>query len=128
MKKGYSNIVYRTHEELNLCDMDGVDRCFKDERPEYVFLCAAKVGNITDTLDYPADYFYENSMIQLNVMNSACQYDVKRLEFIASSWIYPKNAEQPIKESSLLTAPLEPSYEPYAIAKIAGLKHCVFII
>ena len=126
-RKGYDNILVRTHEELNLCDMTAVEDFFKEEKPEYVFLCAAKVGDIISNQKFPADYFYENMMIELNVIKNAHIYGVESLAFIGSSWIYPKYAKQPYNENSLLTDSLEKSYEPYAIAKIAGLKYCEFI-
>lgn len=123
-QKGFDNILTRTHSELDLKDQRGVMAFFRDERPEYVFLAAAKVGGIYANNAYPADFIYNNLMIEANVIHSAFLYGVKRLLFLGSSCIYPKFAPQPMTEEMLLTGKLEPTNEPYAIAKIAGIKLC----
>ena len=123
-QKGFDNILTRTHSELDLKDQRAVMAFFRDERPEYVFLAAAKVGGIYANNTYPADFIYDNLMIEANVIHSAFSYGVKRLIFLGSSCIYPKFAPQPMKEEVLLTGKLEPTNEPYAIAKIAGIKLC----
>jgi GDP-L-fucose synthase len=122
--KGYSNFVLRTHAELDLTDQKAVGDFFAEERPEYVFLAAAKVGGIIANNTYRGQFIYENLMIQSNVIHQSYVNGVKKLVFLGSSCIYPKEAGQPIKEESLLTGPLEYTNEPYAIAKIAGLKMC----
>ncbi|MDB2156642.1 GDP-L-fucose synthase [Clostridium butyricum] len=124
--KGYENIIYRTHNELDLINQKEVENFFKNEKPEYVFLAAAKVGGINSNNTYPADFIYENMMIQNNVIKSAHDFKVKKLLFLGSTCIYPKLAEQPISESELLTGSLEPTNEAYAIAKISGLEMCKF--
>ncbi|MDU4588189.1 MULTISPECIES: GDP-L-fucose synthase [Clostridium] len=124
--KGYENIIYRTHNELDLINQKEVENFFKDEKPEYVFLAAAKVGGINSNNTYPADFIYENMMIQNNVIKSAHDFKVKKLLFLGSTCIYPKLADQPISESELLTGSLEPTNEAYAIAKISGLEMCKF--
>lgn len=124
--KGYENIIYRTHNELDLINQKEVEKFFKDEKPEYVFLAAAKVGGINSNNTYPADFIYENMMIQNNVIKSAHDFKVKKLLFLGSTCIYPKLAKQPISESELLTGSLEPTNEAYAIAKISGLEMCKF--
>lgn len=121
---GYTNIITRTREELDLLDQQAVADFFATEKPEYVFLAAAKVGGITANKTYPAEFIYENLQIQNNMIHSAHVHKVTKLLFLGSSCIYPKMAEQPIKEEYLLTGPLEPSNEAYAIAKIAGLMMC----
>ena len=121
---GYNDIVTRNHAELDLTDQLAVHRFFAAERPEYVFLAAAKVGGIHANNVYRADFIYENLMIEANVIHAAYQYEVKKLLFLGSSCIYPKYAPQPMKEEHLLTGPLEPTNEPYAVAKIAGVKLC----
>ncbi len=123
-KKGYTRFVCRTHEELDLTDQSAVDEFFKDEKPEYVFLAAAHVGGIMANNTYRADFIYKNLMIQNNVIHSAYKYNVKKLLFLGSTCIYPKLAPQPMPEDCLLTSPLEYTNEPYAIAKIAGIKMC----
>ena len=123
-QKGFDNILTRTHSELDLKDQRAVMAFFRDERPEYVFLAAAKVGGIYANNTYPADFIYDNLMIEANVIHSAFSYGVKRLLFLGSSCIYPKFAPQPMTEEMLLTGKLEPTNEPYAIAKIAGIKLC----
>ncbi|KXG78331.1 GDP-L-fucose synthase [Fervidicola ferrireducens] len=122
--EGYSNIVTRTRQELDLTDQRAVYQFFEAERPEYVFLAAAKVGGILANSTYPADFIRENLLIQTNVIDAAYRYGVKKLLFLGSSCIYPKFAPQPIKEEYLLTGALEPTNEPYAVAKIAGIKMC----
>ena len=122
--QGFSNLVVRTSKELNLIRQDEVEAFFKKERPEYVFLAAAKVGGILANNIYPADFIYSNLMIQNNVIHSSYTNNVKKLLFLGSSCIYPKLAPQPMKEEYLLTGELEPTNEPYALAKIAGLKMC----
>lgn len=122
--RGYENIISCTHSELELTQQDEVDRFFKRERPEYVFLAAAKVGGIMANNTYKAEFIYDNIMIAANVINSAYKSGVKKLLNLGSSCIYPKYAEQPMKEDYLLTGALEPTNEPYAIAKIAALKLC----
>ncbi|MBT2571265.1 GDP-L-fucose synthase [Planococcus sp. ISL-110] len=121
---GYSNLVFRTSEQLDLTKRDQVDKFFKEEQPEYVFLAAAKVGGIVANNDYPAEFIRDNLMIQTNVIDAAYQNGVKKLLFLGSTCIYPKLAAQPMREDSLLTGELEPTNEPYAIAKIAGIKMC----
>lgn len=123
-RNGFTNIVFRTHAELDLKDAAKVAAFFSLEQPEYVFMAAAKVGGIYANDTYPADFLYENLMIQNNVIHAAYQHDVKKLLFLGSSCIYPKMAPQPIKEESLLSGYLEPTNEAYAIAKIAGIKLC----
>lgn len=123
-QEGFRNIVVRTSKELNLCDQPAVKKFFAKEKPEYVFLAAAKVGGIQANNTYRANFIYENLMIQNNVIHSAYETQVKKLLFLGSSCIYPKFAPQPLKEEYLLTGLLEPTNEPYAIAKIAGIKMC----
>lgn len=123
-KEGYRNIIYRTHSELDLTDQAAVKNFFEKEKPDYVFLAAAKVGGIIANNTYRADFIYENLMIQNNVVHQSYLNNVKKLLFLGSSCIYPKMAEQPIKEGYLLSDYLEKTNEPYAIAKIAGLKLC----
>ena len=123
-KKGYTNLIGRTHQELDLLDGVAVRRFFDEEQPEYVILAAAHVGGIMANSLYRADFIYQNLQIQQNVIGESFRHDVKKLVFLGSTCIYPREAEQPIKEESLLTSPLEYTNEPYAIAKIAGLKLC----
>ena len=122
--KGFTNIIYRTRQELNLCIQKDVDSFFEEEKPEYVFLAAAKVGGIQANTTYRADFIYENLMVQNNIIHAAYKNKVKKLMFLGSSCIYPKLAEQPMSEESLLTSKLEETNEPYAVAKIAGIKMC----
>ncbi len=122
--EGYSNLVYRTFEQLDLTRQADVEAFFAAEKPEYVFLAAAKVGGIHANNTYPADFIYSNLIIQTNVIHAAYKYGVKRLLFLGSSCIYPKLCPQPMKEEHLLTGLLEPTNEPYALAKIAGIKMC----
>ena len=124
--KGYQNIIYRTHKELDLTNQEAVRRFFEEEKPEYVFLAAAKVGGIHANNTYPADFIYDNLMIQNNVIKAAHDFEVKKLLFLGSTCIYPKMAPQPIKEEYLLTGSLEETNEAYAVAKIAGLEMCKF--
>ena len=121
---GYTNILTRTHSELDLTDQSAVDAFFKKERPEYVFIAAAKVGGIYANNTYRADFIYQNLMIESNLIHASYRHGVKKLLFLGSSCIYPKLAPQPMKEEHLLTGLLEPTNEPYAIAKIAGIKMC----
>lgn len=122
--KGYTNIITRIHAELNLCDQNAVDNFFAHEKPEYVFLAAAKVGGIVANNTYRAEFIYENMMIQNNVIHQSYVHGVKKLMFLGSTCIYPRDCPQPMKEEYLLTSPLEYTNEPYAIAKIAGIKMC----
>ncbi len=122
--EGFSNILTRTSSELDLRNQGAVNQFFETEKPEFVFLAAAKVGGILANDSYRAEFLYHNLMIEANVINAAYQTKVNKLLFLGSSCIYPKFAEQPINEKSLLTGELEPTNEPYAIAKIAGLKLC----
>lgn len=122
--KGYTNFILRSHQELDLTNQQAVAAFFAAERPEYVFLAAAKVGGIGANSDFPAQFLYENLMIQNNILHNAYLRGVKKLMFLGSSCIYPKLAPQPITESALLTGSLEPTNEAYAIAKIAGIKMC----
>jgi GDP-L-fucose synthase len=121
---GYTNLVYRTIEELDLTRQDAVEKFFELEKPAHVFLAAAKVGGIYANSTYPAEFIYINLQIQNNIIHNAYRVGVKKLCFLGSSCIYPKLAPQPLKESYLLDGPLEPTNEPYAIAKIAGIKMC----
>lgn len=122
--KGYTNFVLRNHSELDLTDQTAVSEFFAKEKPEYVILAAAKVGGIVANNIYRAQFIYENLMIQNNVIHQSYVNGVKKLVFLGSTCIYPKDADQPIKEDALLTSPLEYTNEPYAIAKIAGIKMC----
>lgn len=123
-RQGYSNLILRSRAEVDLSDRDAVLRFFEQERPEYVFLAAAKVGGILANDTYPAEFIHDNLVIQTNVIDACHRTGVKRLLFLGSSCIYPKMAPQPIKEDSLLTGPLEPTNRPYALAKIAGIEMC----
>ena len=125
-QKGYVNIIGRTSKELDLIRQSDVENFFEEEKPEYVFLAAAKVGGIYANNKYPAEFIYNNLMIETNIIHSAYKYSVKKLLFLGSSCIYPKMAPQPIKEEYLLTGPLEPTNEAYAIAKISGIELCKF--
>ncbi len=122
--KGYTNLVYRTHQELDLLDSNAVAEFFKSEKLEYVILAAAKVGGIVANNTYRADFIYKNMQIQNNVIHQAYLNKVEKLLFLGSTCIYPKNCPQPMSEDSLLTSELEYTNEPYAIAKIAGIKMC----
>jgi GDP-L-fucose synthase len=122
--KGYTNVIGRTRSELDLTDQQAVAAFFEAEKPEYVFLAAAKVGGIVANNTYRADFIYENLQIQNNIIHQSYLHGVKKLMFLGSTCIYPKNAPQPMPEDCLLTSPLEYTNEPYAIAKIAGIKMC----
>ena len=122
--RGFVNLLVRTHKELDLTNQAEVQKFFQKERPDYVILAAAKVGGIHANNIYPADFIYQNMMIEANVINSAYENKVKRLLFLGSTCIYPKAAKQPMREDALLTDVLEPTNEPYAVAKIAGIKLC----
>ncbi len=121
---GFNNLLLRTHQELDLVNQSAVADFFQDEKPDYVILAAAKVGGIYANDTYPADFIYQNMMIEANVIHAAYQHKVKRLLFLGSTCIYPKAVEQPMREDSLLTGVLEATNEPYALAKIAGIKLC----
>lgn len=123
-QKGYLNLLFRTMDQLDLVDQKSVETFFKKEQPEYVFLAAALVGGIMANNSLRADFIYQNIMIQSNVIHACWKYKVKKLLFLGSTCIYPKNANQPLKEEYLLTSPLEYTNEPYSVAKIAGLKMC----
>jgi GDP-L-fucose synthase len=122
--RGFSNLLMRTHKELDLCNQAQVKNFFTQESPDYDILAAAKVGGIHANNTYPADFIYQNMMIEVNVINSAFESKVKRLLFLGSTCIYPKAVGQPMREDALLTDVLEPTNEPYALAKIAGIKLC----
>jgi GDP-L-fucose synthase len=122
--RGFTNLLMHTHKELDLTNQAQVQDFFKKEQPDYVILAAAKVGGIHANNTYPADFIYQNMMIEANVINSAYENKVKRLLFLGSTCIYPKAVEQPMREDALLTDVLEPTNEPYALAKIAGIKLC----
>ncbi len=121
---GYGNLVTRGHTELDLTDQQAVQQFYAAQKPDYVFIAAAKVGGIHANNTYPADFIYHNLMIECNLIHGAYQHGVKKLLFLGSTCIYPKLAPQPMKEEHLLTGPLEPTNEPYAVAKIAGIKMC----
>ncbi|MBS1620179.1 MAG: GDP-L-fucose synthase [Bacteroidetes bacterium] len=123
-KQGYSSLLERTSAELDLRNQQHTERFFNENKPDYVFLAAAKVGGILANKNFPADFLYDNIMIESNVISAAYKYSVKKLLFLGSSCIYPKFAKQPIKEEYLLTGELEPTNDAYAIAKIAGIKLC----
>ena len=122
--RGFTNLLMRTHKELDLANQAQVQTFFKQEKPDYVILAAAKVGGIYANDTYPADFIYQNMMIEANVINSAYENKVKRLLFLGSTCIYPKAVDQPMREDALLTDVLESTNEPYALAKIAGIKLC----
>lgn len=124
LAKGYTNIVTRTHQELDLINQAAVNLFFKQEIPDYVFMAAAKVGGIVANNTYPAQFIRENLVIQTNIIHAAYENNVKRLMFLGSSCIYPRMAPQPMSEECLLTGPLEPTNRPYALAKIAGIEMC----
>ena len=126
MAGGYGNIITRSHSELDLTEQNEVEDFFSAEKPDYVFLAAAKVGGILANSTYPADFIYENIQIQNNVIYSAHKFDTKKLLFLGSSCIYPRNCPQPMKEEYLLTGPLEQTNEAYAVAKISGIKMCQY--
>ena len=126
-RQGYANFVLRTHKELDLTRQEAVEAFFAAERPEYVFLAAAKVGGIVANASALADFMYENMMLEMNVIHAAWKNGCKKLEFLGSSCIYPRMAPQPMNESCLLTGELEKTNEAYALAKISGLKYCEFL-
>ena len=126
-RQGYTNIVTRTHDELDLTRQEAVERFFAEERPEYVFLAAAKVGGIMANQSALADFMYENMVLEMNVIHAAWKNGCRKLEFLGSSCIYPKLAPQPMQENCLLTSALEPTNEAYALAKISGLKYCEYL-
>lgn len=126
-KQGYTNIIKRTSKELDLRRQDKVEEFFVTEKPDYVFLAAAKVGGILANSEAPADFMYDNMILEMNVIHSAFQNNVKKLMFLGSSCIYPRMAPQPMKESCLLTSELEKTNEAYALAKISGLKYCEYL-
>lgn len=126
-RQGYTNIITRTHKELDLLRQEEVEHFFAEEKPEYVFLAAAKVGGIIANQTALADFMYENMMMEMNVIHSAWKNGCKKLEFLGSSCIYPRMAPQPMKESCLLTSELEKTNEAYALAKISGLKYCEYL-
>lgn len=126
-QNGYHNIIVKTRSELDLTRQEQVEDFFWKEKIEYVFLAAAKVGGIMANNSYPADFMYENIMLEMNVIRSAYEYKVKKLLFLGSSCIYPRMAPQPIKEEYLLTGELEPTNEAYALAKISGMKYCEYL-
>lgn len=125
-KTGYKNILTRTHQELDLTVQSNVDYFFEEQRPEYVFMAAAKVGGIKANSEYPVDFLMHNLQIQNNIFDNAYKYKVKKLLFLGSSCVYPKECQQPIKEDYLLSGPLEPTNEPYSISKIAGIRACSY--
>lgn len=126
-RQGYSNIITRTHKELDLCRQAAVEDFFAQEKPEYVFLAAAKVGGIVANSEALADFMYENMLLEMNVIHAAWKNGCKKLEFLGSSCIYPRLAPQPMPEGCLLTGELEKTNEAYALAKISGLKYCEFL-
>lgn len=126
-RQGYDNIITRTHSELDLCRQDQVEAFFAAEKPEYVFLAAAKVGGIIANSNAPADFMYDNMMLEMNVIHAAWKNGCRKLEFLGSSCIYPRMAPQPMPESCLLTSSLEQTNEAYALAKISGLKYCEYL-
>lgn len=126
-RQGYHNIITRTHSELDLTVQKDVEDFFSAEKPEYVFLAAAKVGGIMANSQAPADFMYQNMMLEMNVINAAWKNNVKKLEFLGSSCIYPRMAPQPMPEQCLLTSSLESTNEAYALAKISGLKYCEYL-
>mgnify|MGYP001670434014 CR=1 FL=1 len=126
-RQGYTNIITRTHAQLDLCRQDAVETFFAEKKPSYVFLAAAKVGGIKANSEAPADFMYQNMMLEMNVIHAAWENGCKKLEFLGSSCIYPRLAPQPMKEDCLLTSALEETNEAYALAKIAGLKYCAYL-
>ena len=126
-RQGYTNLITRTHAQLDLCRQEAVETFFAEEKPSYVFLAAAKVGGIQANSEAPADFMYQNMMIEMNVIHAAWKNGCKKLEFLGSSCIYPRLAPQPMKEDCLLTSALEETNEAYALAKITGLKYCAYL-
>lgn len=127
LKEGYEQIITRTHSELDLCRQQDVEEFFRAEKPDYVFMAAAKVGGILANDTYPADFMYDNVMMEMNVIHNAWKNDCRKLLFLGSSCIYPGKATQPIKEEYLLSSKLEKTNEAYALAKISGLKYCEYL-
>ncbi|MBR6746160.1 MAG: GDP-L-fucose synthase [Muribaculaceae bacterium] len=125
--QGYTNIITRTHKELDLCRQAEVEKFFEENRPDYVFLAAAKVGGIVANSSALADFMYQNMMLEMNVINAAWRTGCRKLQFLGSSCIYPRMAPQPMREDCLLTSSLEPTNEAYALAKISGLKYCEYL-
>ena len=121
---GYRNLVLKTRKEVDLCDYEQVSALFKQEKPDYVFLAAAKCGGIGDNAAHPVDFLLDNLAIQNNIIKCSHKYKIKKLLFLGSSCIYPKHCPQPMREEFLLSGPLEPTNEAYSIAKIAGIKLC----
>ena len=126
-RQGYTHVVTRTHAQLDLCRQDEVEAFFAEEKPAYVFLAAAKVGGIQANAEAPADFMYQNMMLEMNVIHAAWKNGCRKLEFLGSSCIYPRLAQQPMMEDCLLTSALEETNEAYALAKIAGLKYCSYL-
>ncbi len=126
-RAGYKNLIGRTHKELDLLSQAEVEKFFETEKPDYVFLAAAKVGGIMANSEAPADFMYQNMMLEMNVINAAWRHGVKKLQFLGSSCIYPRLAPQPMTEDCLLTSSLEQTNEAYALAKISGLKYCEYL-
>ena len=126
-KNGYNNIITKSHNELDLTRQDQVESFFETEKPDYVFLAAAKVGGIIANNEHPADFMYDNMILEMNVIHSAWKNNCKKLMFLGSSCIYPRMAPQPMPESCLLTSELEQTNEAYALAKISGLKYCEYL-
>ena len=126
-QRGYRNLVLRTHAELDLRRQEAVEQFFAAERPEYVFVAAAKVGGIVANQSALADFMYDNMIMEMNIIHSAWQNGCRKLEFLGSSCIYPRLAPQPMREDCLLTSALEPTNEAYALAKISGLKYCEYL-
>ena len=127
VKQGYSNIVTRTHKELDLCNQSAVEEFLTSEKPDYIFMPAGKVGGIVANSEAPADFLYENMMMEMNVIHGAYKHGCKKLLFLGSSCIYPRMAPQPMKEEYLLTGTLEQTNEGYALAKISGLRYCSYL-
>ena len=125
--QGYTNIITRTHKELDLCRQAEVEKFFEENRPDYVFLAAAKVSGIVANSSALADFMYQNMMLEMNVINAAWRTGCRKLQFLGSSCIYPRMAPQPMREDCLLTSSLEPTNEAYALAKISGLKYCEYL-
>ena len=125
--EGFTNVITRTHAELDLCRQADVEAFFRQEKPEYVFLAAAKVGGIVANQKHPADFMYQNISLEMNVIHSAWEFGCKKLLFLGSSCIYPRLAPQPMREDCLLTSSLEPTNEAYALAKISGLRYCEYL-
>ena len=121
---GYTNLLFRTRGDLDLRRQKKVEKFFEEEKPQFVFLAAGKVGGIMANTNFPAKFIYDNLMIETNVIHSAYKFGVEKLLFLGSSCIYPKDTPQPMKEECLLSGRLEPTNEPYAVAKIAGIKLC----